>query len=442
MYRLNDSAFKILRSELLNCGSNNDIGRTERQIVAKRFEKLRREKGSPATFEELLLLVVDVFPDFSEKAIRKAAKANQPPGIFSELKWVAIFITVFGGGLAGIIWLVNLPYPMIRKPVAEKAPLLLLPSYIIMDNSYRGAINATEQADQLVNKATSLEDIKRGSQKANQAQANLDNLPVWFLGYYPQAYCGLFGCSWKFTFDEFETARRRVARIDAKAFQEKNAFESLLQAEETLQAGKQQYQQAKNAVEKEKAVAQMQTAMITLEQIPRETLAGKKALSVIAATKPEINKIIARDGKSGVSGNLIEAAKVFAIQAAQASQNPPHPTYKWEQVEKLWLQAIKRLQNIEVTNPNYLEAQKLLAKYQANQGIIQTRLQAERESQKILNQAEAQIERFIANPPSELNQYKAQLRTMIAKLKTVKSGTTSYPRAQELILSIQKQLKK
>jgi hypothetical protein len=311
-----------------------------------------------------------------------------------------------------------------------------------MDNSYRGAINATEQADQLVNKATSLEDIKRGSQKANQAQANLDNLPVWFLGYYPQAYCGLFGCSWKFTFDEFETARRRVARIDAKAFQEKNAFESLLQAEETLQAGKQQYQQAKNAVEKEKAVAQMQTAMITLEQIPRETLAGKKALSVIAATKPELAKIIARDGKSGVSGNLIEAAKVFAIQAAQASQNPPHPTYKWEQVEKLWLQAIKRLQNIEVTNPNYLEAQKLLAKYQANQGIIQTRLQAERESQKILNQAEAQIERFIANPPSELNQYKAQLRTMIAKLKTVKSGTTSYPRAQELILSIQKQLKK
>lgn len=442
MYRLNDSAFKILRSELLNCGSNNDIGRTERQIVAKRFEKLRREKGSPATFEELLLLVVDVFPDFSEKAIRKAAKANQPPGIFSELKWPAIFITVFGGGLAGIIWLVNLPYPMIRKPVAEKAPLLLLPSYISMDNSYRGAINATEQADQLVNKATSLEDIKRGSQKAKQAQASLDNLPVWFLGYYPQAYCGLFGCSWKFTFDEFETARRRVARIDAKAFQEKNAFESLLQAEETLQAAKQQYQQAKNAVEKEKAVAQMQTAMITLEQIPRETLAGKKALSVIAATKPELAKIIARDGKSGVSGNLIEAAKVFAIQAAQASQNPPHPTYKWQQVEKLWLQAIKRLQNIEVTNPNYLEAQKLLAKYQANQGIIQTRLQAETESQKILNQAEAQIGRFIANPPSELNQYKAQLRTIITKLKTVQSGTTSYPRAQELILSIQKQLKK
>ncbi|MEO1428375.1 MAG: hypothetical protein AAFV71_04780 [Cyanobacteria bacterium J06633_8] len=442
MYRLNDSAFKILRNELLNCGSNDDIGRTERQIVAKRFEKLRMQKGSPATYDELLLLVVDVFPEFSEKALKQAAKANQPPGIFSHLKWPAIFITAFGGGFAGIIWLVNLPYPMIRKPVAEKAPLLLLPSYISMDNNYRGAINATEQADQLVNKATSLADIKRGADNVKKAQSNLDNLPVWFLGYYPQAYCGLFGCTWKFTFDEFETARRRVARMDAKVFQEKNAFESLETAEADLKAAKEEYEQTKNLVEKQKAVAKMQTATITLEQIPRETLARKKARTLIAAIKPEVGKIIANSGKSGASGNLIEAAKVFAMQAAQASQNPPHPTYKWEQIEKLWIQAIRRLQNIQVSNPNYLEAQKLLAKYQRNQGIIQTRLQAERESQKILNQAEAQIENFIANPPSEPNQYKAKLRTIVSKLKSIQSGTTSHARAKELISSIQKQLKK
>ena len=442
MYRLNDSAFKILRDELLNCGSNNDIGRAERQIVAKRFEKLRRIKGSPATYDELLLLVVDVFPEFNEKAIKKAAKANQPPGILSELKWPLIFLTVFGGGLAGIVWLVNLPFPMIRKPIAEKAPLLLLPSYISMDNGYRGAINATEQADQLINKATSLEDIKRGSNKVKQAQSNLDKLPVWFLGYYPRAYCTMFSCTWKFTFDEFETARRRVARMDAKVFQEKNAFESLEKAESDLKAAKQKYEQTKNSTEKEKAVAQMQTAMITLEQIPRETLAGKKALKVIAALKPEIGNIILNNGKTGDSGNLIEAAKVFAIQASQLAQNPPHPAYKWEQIEKLWIQSIKRLQNIQVSNPNYLEAQKLLAKYQSNQGIIQTRLQAERESQKILNQAEAQIESFIANPPSDPNRYKAKLRTILIKLKSVQSGTTSYPRAEELISSIQKQLKK
>ena len=100
------------------------------------------------------------------------------------------------------------------------------------------------------------------------------------------------------------------------------------------------------------------------------------------------------------------------------------------------------MQNIQVSNPNYLEAQKLLAKYQSNQGIIQTRLQSERESQKILNRAEAQIESFIANPPSDPNRYKAKSRTILTKLKSVQSGTTSYRRAEELISSIQKQLKK
>ncbi|WP_017317024.1 hypothetical protein [Mastigocladopsis repens] len=43
---------------------------------------------------------------------------------------------------------------------------------------------------------------------------------------------------------------------------------------------------------------------------------------------------------------MIEAAKLFALQAAQALQNPPHRVPKWEQIEKLWLQAIDRLENI------------------------------------------------------------------------------------------------
>ena len=436
MYRLNDSAFKILRSELLNCGSNNDVGRKERQIVARRFERLRKEKGSPITYEELLLLIVDVFPDFSEKAVRKAAKANQPPGVFSDLKWIAMIVA----GIGGVICLVNLPIPVIRKTVAEKAPFLLLPSYVGMDNSYREAVSAIEQADRLIDNATSLEDINQVSEKIKQAKRNLDNVPTQLLGYYPEAYCGLSECTWEFTIDEFEIANHQIVRLEAKASQEINALESLKQAEETLQTAKQQYQEAKNTVEKQKSIAQMQTAMISLRQIPRQTLAGKKALAIIAVSQPDLAEIIARDGKIGVSDNLIEAAKVFATQASQASQKPPHPTYKWEQIEKLWLEAIKRLQRIDAKNPNYLEAQKLLAKYQNNQGIIRTRLQAERESQQILSQAEAQIERFIANPPSDRNRYKAQLETILTKLKTVKSGTTSYARAQQLILSIQKQL--
>ncbi len=72
-----------------------------------------------------------------------------------------------------------------------------------MDHHYRGALAAVEQADQLINKATANTDIERGAQKVAEAQQHLDSLPVWFLGYYPQMYCGFVGCGWKFTLDEF-----------------------------------------------------------------------------------------------------------------------------------------------------------------------------------------------------------------------------------------------
>ena len=87
-------------------------------------------------------------------------------------------------GVAGLVGVTNLPYPMIRKPVVEKAPLILLPSYRSMDRNYRQAIANVEQADQLTNQATSKPDIKLAEEKVQVAQTNLDALPVWwFLGY-------------------------------------------------------------------------------------------------------------------------------------------------------------------------------------------------------------------------------------------------------------------
>ena len=61
-----------------------------------------------------------------------------------------------------------------------------------MDRDYRQAIALVEQADQLVNQATSLADINLGQEKVNQAQKHLDALPVWFLGYEPQMFRTLF----------------------------------------------------------------------------------------------------------------------------------------------------------------------------------------------------------------------------------------------------------
>jgi hypothetical protein len=46
----------------------------------------------------------------------------------------------------GVIAVINLPYPPIRRPIAEKAPLLLLPSYISLDYQFRQAISSIEAA--------------------------------------------------------------------------------------------------------------------------------------------------------------------------------------------------------------------------------------------------------------------------------------------------------
>ncbi|MFH7027851.1 MAG: hypothetical protein ACHBN1_21260 [Heteroscytonema crispum UTEX LB 1556] len=162
MYRLNNRAFEILRAEVQKCSGDDELSKTERQIVMKRLEKMRLEKGSPAKLDQLRDAVIDMYPQFNEKVLNLAAQTNQPPSAFSQfiskITWMAILLT----GSAGVVWFINLPYPMIRRPVAEKAPILLLPSFLSMDRSYRGAISSLEQAEQLLNKATSPADIEWG----------------------------------------------------------------------------------------------------------------------------------------------------------------------------------------------------------------------------------------------------------------------------------------
>ncbi|WP_427161028.1 hypothetical protein ACQFX9_05300 [Aliinostoc sp. HNIBRCY26] len=409
--------------------------------------------------------------------------------MLNKIKWAVILL----GGAAGVLWVVNLPYPMIRWPVAKTLPILLLPSYINMDHNYREAIHNLEQADQLINQSTSPADIERGGEKVKAAKRNLDNLPVWFLGYYPQTYCNLFGCTWKFTVDEFETARQRVGRIEAIVFQDKNALVPLSQAEQTLQSAKQQYKQATNTQDREKALTIWQEGIDQLEQIPQQTLASKTARAklnaykrdfenarvgnfIIAAqefdlaaeqakqTQPKaaselwqqaINRInqvplenpryveaqkllVSYQSKiQGIvdprSSKLIDGAKQFALAAAKLAQKPPHTETKWKQIAKLWSTAIEQLQTVQVEDPGYLEAQKLLATYQTNLGIVETRLQAEIDSQLSLKEANENIQRLIATPASEQQQLRSQIQGIINQLNTVQPGTTAYAEAQTLI---------
>lgn len=190
-----------------------------------------------------------------------------------RLKWGAIAL----GSGCGLVALANLPAPMIRRPVAEHAPWLLTPSFMAMDHDYRRATTLVEQADQLVNQATSPQDLQLGGKLVKAAQRHLDRLPSWALGYYPYGYCSWAGCGWRFSFDEFETARKRVGRMEATLFQENNAQAQLAEIETGLNQLRQVLLGDVDPTQRVQALGQFRQQLDALQQVPSGTLAGRMA---------------------------------------------------------------------------------------------------------------------------------------------------------------------
>ena len=432
MTRLYNRAFEILKTEVEKCATMDLAGPAAKKIVIKKLHKLRSQSGEPATATEFRSIVKEQYPGFSERALQDAEKANRPSikGIFLELAGLALLAS------AGAVWVANLPYPMIRKPVAKAAPMLLLPSYISMDHNYKQATALVEQADQLVNKATSAADINLGAQKVQKAQTHLNALPVWFLGYYPERYCTFFSCSWKFTLDEFETARKQIGRIEAKTFQEQNALKLLNKAEESIGIARQQYDVASTPAEQKQAIADWQAAIDILDEIPSSTIAGKTASSKLTAAKRDLKEQAGIAAGNQRSGSLIEAAKQFGMAAATASQNPPHSAQQWEQISNLWQEAVNRLKQVPVDNPGYLEAQTKLAEYQINLGNAQIRWQNERDSEAAIKRAKnliADWQRYALSDSQNTGVLASKLQDIINQLDSVKPGTTVSSEAQELL---------
>jgi hypothetical protein len=441
MVRLNKKAFEILNAELQRISRNDGTFQVQQQIVMKRLEKLRLQTGTPFTEGELRDTLDDLFPNFNPKVLKQAAKANRPPSaLWNSIKFGAIAV----GGIAGGIWFLNLPYPMIRYPVARMMPMVLLPSFMSMDHNYRQAIATTEQADQLVNNATSPADFDLGTTKVKTAQKHLDALPVWFLGYYPRAYCGWFGCSWRFTLDEFQQARKDVARMDARLFQEKNAQTQLQKADISVGGAKKLYQAAPNQAKKEAAIAQWQQGMDQLEEVPGETLAGRTAQTKLKAYERDFQQVVGFSADNARSGNLIQAAQFSADTAAKFSTGKAQGVEVWQEAEKLWNQAIATLETIKSDDPDYVQAQKLLNQYRAKLSSVRIRLQQEQQSVQAFQQAqELQISLLASVQPGAKTlqpQQISQLRQIAKTLRLVKQGTTVYQDSQNLLKAAQKRL--
>ena len=356
----------------------------------------------------------------------------------SPLKKI-IIIALLGGIPIGVIWLVNLPYAAIRRPVAATVPILLLPSYISLDYNYRLAITTLEQAQQLIDKATAPTDLDLGEQKLYQVQKSLDALPVGWVS--DLFYSDYSGYNWRFSPSNFNAARAQAGRLQGKVFQEKNAQNVLFEADQSLSAARQQYPQAKTAADRQTAIAQWQTALDQLEQIPGETLAGKSAQQKLSAYQRDFQEIVGLAAGNQHTLMLLSTAREYSQRAAIQGQNPPHPTEEWQQITKLWEEAIAQVQLVSQDDTGYPEAQKMRAEYQQNLGQIKIRLQAEEESVRIFEQAQRDTTNLLAiATPTSRSQVISQLQSIINQLNQVQNGTTVYLEAQSQLLSAQNKL--
>ena len=356
----------------------------------------------------------------------------------SPLKKI-IVVALLGGIPIGVIWLVNLPYAAIRRPVAATVPILLLPSYISLDYNYRLAITTLEQAQQLIDKATAPTDLDLGEQKLHQVQKSLDALPVGWVS--DLFYSDYSGYNWRFSPSNFNAARAQAGRLQGKVFQEKNAQNVLFEADQSLSAARQQYPQAKTAADRQTAIAQWQTALDQLEQIPGETLAGKSAQQKLSAYQRDFQEIVGLAAGNQHTLMLLSTAREYSQRAAIQGQNPPHPTEEWQQITKLWEEAIAQVQLVSQDDTGYPEAQKMRAEYQQNLGQIKIRLQAEEESVRIFEQAQRDTTNLLAiATPTSRSQVMSQLQSIINQLNQVQNGTTVYLEAQSQLLSAQNKL--
>jgi hypothetical protein len=437
--RLNNKAYKILAKEITKAAAKDKIaGEVSLQIALKRLNKLNSTKGKPVTEAELKYLISDVFPDFEAKVISQAIRVNRPP---SSL-WLIPKIAVGLGGLSGLIWLLNLPYPMIRRPLAQTAPILLLPSYLTMDRNYRQAIAKVEQADQLVNQATSLADIKLGQEKVKQAQQHLDALPVWFLGYEPQRYGTWFNFGWKFTLDEFESARKTIGRIDAKIFQEINAITKLEEAQKDIQQAQQNYQQAQNSTTKQQAIAAWQAGIDQLNQLPADTLAQEQANASYEAYLRDFRQISGLIADNDRTNKIIAVAQQFHAQAANTCAGSSNSANRWQECVNLLSKAIAILSQVPLEDPGYLETQTLLATYEAKLGEMRIRQQEEESSQQAYESAQFMITNLPKSVAQDNRERTAQeILTIINQLEKVKPQTTVYTDALTMIDFAKQKLK-
>jgi hypothetical protein len=356
-----------------------------------------------------------------------------------RLKIFTVTIGTLGAGLT----IVNLPFPGIRETIAQKAPVLLLPSVASWDYHYREGMVDFQQAEQLIQQAKHPNDLDQGDRKLKSAQSHLNALPLQgFEQYGDTYYCTFRSCGWNFSSREIQQRREESGRIEAILTQERNLQLQLKQITETIANTEAEFKITKDEAKKQIILAKWEQNLSQLDMLQSNSLMGRIARTEHDRVSANYQKITGLTQAQTKSGNLLQAAAPFA-QAAQklTAANSIHSVDEWQAIVRQWDAAIDQLQSIPVENPDYVKSRKVISDYQQQLDRAKIRLNQERTAAEDLKVIETRINTLVQNHTSlNRDQAKAELMTIEAKLKSIPKNVTSYDQAQDWLASLRKRL--
>lgn len=132
-------------------------------------------------------------------------------------------------------------------------------------------------------------------------------------------------------------------------------------------------------------------------------------------------------------------------EAAESSQNPPHSTEKWQEINSLWKQSAALLKQVPKNSPVYPLAQKKLMSYRDNSGEINQRIKLEETTANKLVAAKqgaqtAELRQVSARTLENWQEVESIWEKAIDTLSSIPRTVTGYEEAQELLDSYQTKL--
>lgn len=149
--------------------------------------------------------------------------------------------------------------------------------------------------------------------------------------------------------------------------------------------------------------------------------------------------------ESITSLNAVIQGQAIATEAANLSQNPPHPVEVWVNIHLLWQQAIDWLADVPADSPAYDFSQKKLREYRANYSAIGRRIVAEEEAEANFNTAIqtgdlARQRMETANSLAGWQLATKEWQAAIKGLSLIPQGTMAYDEAQAQLNDYRQQL--